>query len=71
MVCGVLNEKRKSKIGGDICIHVAYSLCCTAETKTLYSNYNPIFLNESMLLSSRINQKSTLSKTEPYHPELT
>ena len=25
-------EERGSKRGGDICIHVADSLCCTAET---------------------------------------
>ena len=28
---------------GDICIHIADSLCCTAEINTtLYSNYTPI-----------------------------
>ena len=29
--------------GGDVCIHIADSLHCTAETNTtLYSNYTPI-----------------------------
>ena len=29
--------------GGDICIFIADSLCCTAETDTtLYNNYTPI-----------------------------
>ena len=32
------------KEGGDICIHIADLLCCTAETNTtLSSNYSPIF----------------------------
>ena len=30
---------------GDICIHIADSLCCTAETNTLLqNNYTPVFL---------------------------
>ena len=34
---------RKSKKRGDICIHIADSLCCTSETNiTLSSNYIPI-----------------------------
>ena len=35
---------REVQGGGDICIHKADSLCCTAETNTtLSSNYTPIF----------------------------
>ena len=32
--------------GGDTCIHIADSHCCTAETKTLKSNYLPINNNK-------------------------
>ena len=42
MLCGDLNGKEIQK-RGDICIHIADSLCCTAETNTtLHSNYIPI-----------------------------
>ena len=41
MLCGDLNGKEIQK-RGDICIHTADSLCCTAETNTmLSSNYTP------------------------------
>ena len=34
---------RDAEEGGDICIHIADALCCTAETNTtLQSNYTPI-----------------------------
>ena len=34
---------REVQEGGDICIHIADSLCCTVETNTtLYCNYTPI-----------------------------
>ena len=34
---------RKAQKGGDICVHIADSLYCTAETNTaLYINYTPI-----------------------------
>ena len=37
--------------GGDICIHVADSLHCTAEINTtLQSNYTPIFKNRKSSL---------------------
>ena len=44
MLCGHLNGKKiKKKKRGDIRIHRADSLCCTAETNTtLLSNYTPI-----------------------------
>ena len=42
MLCGDLNGK-EIQGGGDICICVADSLCCTAETNTaVKSNYTPI-----------------------------
>ena len=46
--------ERKLKKRGDICIHIADSLCCTAETNTtLYSNNkrNKIFEPVALLLS--------------------
>ena len=34
---------REVQEGGDVCIHIADTLCCTAETNaTLQSNYTPI-----------------------------
>ena len=37
---------RRRQEGGDICIHIADSHCCTAETNTtLQSNYTPILKN--------------------------
>ena len=37
--------------GGDICTHLADSLCCTAETNTtLQSSYTPIFKNVSSIV---------------------
>ena len=34
---------KEGQEGGDVCIHIADSLCCTAETnKTLYINYTPL-----------------------------
>ena len=45
MLCGDLNGKKIQK-RGDICICIADSLCCTAETNTaLLSNYTPIKIN--------------------------
>ena len=45
MLCGDLNGKEIYK-AEDICIPVADSLCCTAETNTtLSSNYTPIQIN--------------------------
>ena len=42
MFCGDLNGKEIQK-GGDICMHIADSLCYTEETnKILSSNYTPI-----------------------------
>ena len=41
MLCGDLDGKEIQK-RGDVCVHTADSLCCTAETHiTLYSNYTP------------------------------
>ena len=34
---GELNAKEIQK-GGDICVYVADSFCCTVETNTIYSN---------------------------------
>ena len=43
--CGDLNEKEVQK-GGDVCICVADSFCCTVEAQTmLQSNYTPIKIN--------------------------
>ena len=37
---GGIGEWQEGSEGGDICIYVADTLCCTAETKTiLQSNY--------------------------------
>ena len=45
MLCGDINGKEIQK-GGDICIHIADSLCCTVEGNTiLESNYTPIKIN--------------------------
>ena len=33
---------REAPVGGDVCIHRADSLCCTAETNTLQCDYTPI-----------------------------
>ena len=30
-----MGEGRKAQEGGDICTHIADSLCCTAETDTI------------------------------------
>ena len=48
MLCGDLNGKEiQKKKRGDIVIHIADSLCCTAETNiTLLSNYTPIKINK-------------------------
>lgn len=35
-------KTKKQNRGGDLCIHRADSLCFTAETNTLESNYTPI-----------------------------
>ena len=40
---------KKVQEEGDICIHIADSLHCTAETNTLYSNKK--FLNDTEVLS--------------------
>ena len=37
MHCGELNAKEIQK-GGDICVYVADSFCCTVETNIIYSN---------------------------------
>ena len=37
MHCGELNAKEIQK-GGDICVYVADSFCCTVETNITYSN---------------------------------
>ena len=40
---GMGSGGREVREGGDICIHIADSLCCTAETNTAWSkNYNTI-----------------------------
>ena len=45
MHCGDLNGNEVQK-GGDICICMADSFCCTGETNTtLQSNYPPIKIN--------------------------
>ena len=45
MHCGDLNGNKVQK-GGDICICMADSFCCTVETNTtLQSNYTPIKIN--------------------------
>ena len=45
MLCDDLNGKKIQKTG-DTCIHIADSLCCTAETNPiLQSNYTPIKIN--------------------------
>ena len=45
MLCGDLNGKENQKIG-DICIFITDSLCCAAETNTIFSsNYTPIKIN--------------------------
>ena len=45
MLCGDLNGKEIHK-RGDICIRIADSLCCTAETNTtLLSKYSLIKIN--------------------------
>ena len=49
---------REVQEGGDICIHVADSLCCTAETSvTLWGCYNPIkiFKKLKKLVKSNVN----------------
>ena len=39
--------------GGDICIHIADSGCCTAETNTtLQSNYTPIMIRTKIKKNS-------------------
>ena len=49
--CDGVVGRREVQEEGDICIHIADSLPCTAETNTtLYSNYTPI-----KLLSQVIN----------------
>ena len=46
MFCDDLNRKEIQK-GQDIHIHVASSLCCTAENDiAVQRNYNPIFKNK-------------------------
>ena len=40
---GVWGWMRQAQEGGDICVHIADSYCCTTETNTtLQSNYSPI-----------------------------
>ena len=34
MLCGDVNGKAVQKKRGDVCIHVAGSLCCTVKTNT-------------------------------------
>ena len=41
--------------GGDVCIHIADTLCCTAETNTtLQSNYPPVKKKKKKVLLVRI-----------------
>ena len=57
MLCGDLNGKEIHK-RGDICIRIADSLCCTAETHTtLKSNYTPIKIKKK---KKRMNSKVRL-----------
>ena len=46
--CGNLNKKKIQK-GGDICIHIADSLCCTIETDTTF---------EATLIQSKLIKKT-------------
>ena len=38
---------REAQEGGDICISIADSLCCTTETNTLYSNKDELKKNKN------------------------
>ena len=47
--------------GGDICIFIADSLCCTAETDTtLYNNYPPIKNKTTRVLGWRSTPSESL-----------
>lgn len=40
---GMEGAGKEAEEGGDVCTHVADSLCCAAETNTpLQSNYTPV-----------------------------
>ena len=55
MLSGDLNGKEIQK-RGNICIHIADSLCCTAETNTtLQSNYTPLKINFKKRVGVSIN----------------
>ena len=62
VLCGDVNEKEIQK-GGDICTHVADSLCCTAEIDTtLQNNYTKIKLIKKEYGSSPCVVMKTISK---------
>ena len=43
---GEMGDGKEAQEGGDICMYIANSLCCTAETNTiLQRNYTPIKKN--------------------------
>ena len=50
---------REDQEGWDICLHIADSLCFTAETNTLYRNYTPT-RNKRKLIYGSSHQQVTL-----------
>ena len=55
---------RELQEGGDICLHIADSLCFTAETNTtLYSNYTPTKNTSKLIYGSSHQQVTLFSKS--------
>ena len=55
---------REAQEGGDICLHIADSLCFTAETNTtLYSNYTPTENTSKLIYGSSHQQVTLFSKS--------
>ena len=52
MLCGDLNGK-EIQTRGNTCICIADSLCCAAETNTLWSKYTPIKINKKRLMGNK------------------
>ena len=66
MLCDDLEEWDAGRViqGGDLCIHVADSLICTAETDTTFqSNYTPIIILKILIATNDCNYNYKVLQT--------